>query len=117
MPSKSRTDMRAARHRRVRKRISGTPDRPRLTVFKSLKHVSAQIIDDTAGNTLAAASTLEKELNAPGNKDGAKIVGQAIAERAKKKGIKVVVFDRAGFKYHGVVASLADGAREAGLEF
>ena len=117
MPSKSRTDMRAARHRRVRKRISGTPDRPRLTVFKSLKHVSAQIIDDTAGNTLAAASTLEKGLKAPGNKDGAKLVGQTIAKRAKEKGVKIVVFDRAGFKYHGVVASLAEGAREAGLEF
>ena len=117
MPSKTRTDMRAARHRRVRKRISGTPERPRLTVFKSLKHVSAQIIDDTAGNTLAAASTQEKDLKAPGNKEGAKIVGQAIAERARKKGIETVVFDRAGFKYHGIVASLADGARGAGLKF
>lgn len=117
MPSKTRTDMRAARHRRVRKRISGTLERPRLTVFKSLKHVSAQIIDDTAGNTLAAASTQEKDLKAPGNKEGAKIVGQTIAERARKKGIETVVFDRAGFKYHGIVASLADGAREAGLKF
>ena len=101
MPSKSRTDMRSARHKRVRRRISGTPERPRLTVFRSLKHVSAQIIDDTAGNTIASASTQEKDIKAQGNVDGGKLVGEAIAKRAQEKGIKSVVFDRAGFRYHG----------------
>jgi large subunit ribosomal protein L18 len=114
---KTRSQLRTARHLRLRKKISGTTEQPRLSVFRSLKHISAQIIDDTTGVTIAAASTHEKEITASGNCDGAKIVGQKLAERAKSKGITKVVFDRGGFKYHGRVASLADGAREAGLEF
>ena len=109
--------MRLARHARLRKRVSGTPEKPRLAVFRSLKHISAQIIDDTTGHTLVSASSREKDLNATGNKEGAKKVGSAIAERAKKAGLSTVIFDRGGFQYHGRVASLADGAREAGLEF
>ena len=113
----SKDSMRRVRHARIRKRVTGTGERPRLSVFRSLKHVSAQIIDDTTGRTLAAASSLEKDLNAGGNKDGAKAVGVKLAERAKEQGIKKVVFDRGGFRYMGTVASLADGAREGGLEF
>ena len=109
--------MRLARHARLRKRVSGTPEKPRLAVFRSLKHISAQIIDDTTGHTLVSASSREKDLKATGNKDGAKKVGSALAERAKKAGLSTVIFDRGGFQYHGRVASLADGAREAGLEF
>jgi len=114
---KFREELREARHIRLRKKLSGTPERPRLAVHRSLKHISAQIIDDTTGMTLAAASSVEKGLEATGNANGAKIVGAKLAERAKEKGIGAVVFDRGGFKYHGRVASLADGAREAGLEF
>lgn len=117
MAKKTRQELRLARHARVRKRVSGTPDKPRLAVYRSLKHITAQIIDDTQGTTLAAASSHEKDLKATGNIDGAKKVGQALAERAKKAGISTVIFDRGGFQYHGRVASLADGAREAGLEF
>lgn len=109
--------MRLARHARLRKRVTGTPERPRLAVFRSLKHISAQIIDDTTGHTLVSASSREKDLKASGNKDGAKKVGSALADRAKKAGLSTVIFDRGGFQYHGRVASLADGAREAGLEF
>ena len=109
--------MRLARHARLRKRVSGTPEKPRLAVFRSLKHISAQIIDDTTGHTLVSASSREKDLKATGNKDGAKKVGSALADRAKKAGLSTVIFDRGGFQYHGRVASLADGAREAGLEF
>ena len=115
--AKTRAELRIARHERLRKRVEGTSERPRLAVFRSLKHISAQIIDDTTGNTLAAASSTEKEVKGVGNKDGAKKVGTALAERAKAKGIKQVVFDRGGFGYHGRVSSLAEGAREAGLEF
>jgi large subunit ribosomal protein L18 len=117
MPLNSRNDSRIARHERLRKRITGTPDRPRLAVFRSLKHISAQIIDDTSGNTLCSASSLEKELGAAGNAVGAKQIGIALAKRAVEKGIKQVVFDRGGFRYHGRIAGLAEGAREAGLEF
>jgi len=117
MANKSRQTMREIRHVRVRKKVEGTPDRPRLAVFRSLKNISAQIIDDAAGVTLVAASSLEKDLKVGGNADGAKKVGAALAKRAKEKGITAVVFDRGGFRYHGRVASLADGAREAGLEF
>ena len=117
MAERSRTRMRQVRHVRIRKRVAGTADRPRLSVYRSLKHVSAQIIDDTTGMTLAAASSLEKDLKAAGNCDGAKQVGAKLAERAKAAGIKAVVFDRGGFRYMGCVASLAEGAREAGLEF
>jgi large subunit ribosomal protein L18 len=109
--------MRSVRHKRIRKTLVGTTERPRLSVFKSSKHISAQIIDDASSVTLVAASTQEKDLKAQDNKDGAKLVGQALAKRAKEKGIKQVVFDRGGFRYHGVVASLAEGAREGGLEF
>jgi len=114
---KTRQQLRVVRHARVRKKVAGTAACPRLAVFRSLKHISAQIIDDATGTTLAAASSLEKELKASGNAEGAKKVGGALAKRAKEKGIAKVVFDRGGFRYHGRVASLADGAREGGLEF
>lgn len=117
MATKSRSDMRVVRHERIRKVLRGTPERPRLAVFRSQKHIYAQIIDDVSGKTLAAASSLEKALKAPDNKDGAKIVGATLAKRAKEAGVAQVVFDRGGFRYHGCVASLAEGAREAGLEF
>lgn len=117
MPSKSRGDLRVSRHERLRKKVAGTPARPRLAVFRSLKHISAQIIDDSTGTTLAAASSLEKGMEAKGNAGGAKVVGSKLAERAKAAGISAVVFDRGGFRYHGRVASLAEGAREGGLEF
>lgn len=116
MANKTRYQLRTARHARIRKDISGTAEKPRLSVHRSLKHISAQIIDDTTGTTLAAASSVEKDL-AKGNVEGAKLVGAKLAERAKEKGITAVVFDRGGFRYHGRVASLADGARDGGLEF
>lgn len=105
------------RHTRIRKTLHGTAERPRLAVFRSQKHIYAQVIDDTVGHTLAAASTAEKALKATDTVEGAKAVGKALAERAKKAGVSRVVFDRGGFRYHGMVASLAEGAREAGLEF
>jgi len=109
------------RHKRIRKKIFGTPERPRLSVFRSEKHIYAQIIDDTKGITLAAASTTEKalreKLQKTWNIEAAKEVGKLIAERALAKGIKEVVFDRGGFKYHGRVKALADAAREVGLKF
>lgn len=117
MATRSRGDLRVARHDRLRKKVAGTPERPRLAVYRSLKHISAQIIDDTTGTTLAAASSLEKALAAKGNAGGAKSVGAELAKRAKQQGIHAVVFDRGGFRYHGRVASLAEGAREGGLEF
>lgn len=117
MPRRSRNDGRILRHDRLRKRIDGTAERPRLAVFRSLKHISAQIIDDSTGQTLVSASTLEKEIGARGNAEGAKQIGAAVAKRALDKGIKQVVFDRGGVKYHGRVEKLAEGAREAGLEF
>jgi large subunit ribosomal protein L18 len=115
----SRGAARQKRHERIRLRLSGSPERPRLVVFRSNKHISAQVIDDTSGTTLAAASSLEKELRAPAQKktDEAKVVGRLLAERARSAGIDQVVFDRAGFRYHGRVKLLADAAREAGLEF
>jgi large subunit ribosomal protein L18 len=107
------------RHERIRLHMEGTVARPRLAVFRSLHHIYAQVIDDASGKTLAAASTVEKELR--GSKqtktDEAKTVGRLLAERAKKAGVERVVFDRAGFRYHGRIKSLADAAREAGLEF
>ena len=110
--------MRLHRHVRVRGKISGTPERPRLNVFRSNANIYAQIIDDVNGVTLVAANTLEKEFEgATGNCEAAKKVGAALAERAKAKGIEKVVFDRGGYVYHGRVAALAEGAREAGLEF
>ena len=109
---------RLRRHARVRKNISGTAERPRLNVFRSLNHIYAQIIDDTNGTTLVAASSLEKGFDGNGgNVEGAKKVGAMIAEKAVAKGIKQVVFDRGGYVYHGRVAALAEGAREGGLEF
>jgi len=117
MPQKTTTEQRVARHTRLRKKVAGNPERPRLAVFRSLKHIYAQIIDDAQGVTLASASSQEKELSAKGNREGAKAVGAALAQRAKSAGVSQVVFDRGGFRYHGRVASLAKGAREAGLEF
>ena len=117
----SRAVARAKRHRRIRNHIKGTPQRPRLVVFRSNKHIYAQIIDDEAGNTLAAASTMEKDiasgLKHTSDTEAAKTVGTKIADKALAKGIKLVVFDRGGYIYHGRVKILADAAREAGLEF
>ena len=121
MANRSRNENRVARHERVRKNIFGTPETPRLCVFRSSKNIYAQIIDDVNGKTLAAASTLDAEIKAQaaygGNKEAAKLVGKAVAEAAKKAGIEVVCFDRGGYLYHGRVKELADGAREAGLQF
>jgi large subunit ribosomal protein L18 len=110
---------RLRRHVRVRKTISGTTERPRLAVFRSARHISAQIIDDSSGHTLAAASTVEPELRGAfgGNVVAASLVGRLIAERARAARIESVVFDRGGYRYHGRVAALAAAAREAGLEF
>ena len=109
---------RLKRHKRVRGKISGTPERPRLNVFRSETNIYAQIIDDVAGKTLVSASSLEKDFNCDGTKtDAAKMVGQLVAERAKAAGITTVVFDRGGYVYHGRVQALAEGAREGGLEF
>jgi large subunit ribosomal protein L18 len=115
----SRTASRVKRHARLRLRLSGTGARPRLAVFRSLNHIYAQVIDDTSGTTVAAASSLESTLKGhTGTKtEDAKRVGQLLAERAKAAGVEKVVFDRAGFKYHGRVRSLAEAAREAGLDF
>ena len=110
--------MRLKRHVRVRGKISGTPERPRLNVFRSNANIYAQIIDDVNGVTLVSANTLEKEFEgAAGNCEAAKKVGAVLAERAKAKGIEEVVFDRSGYIYHGRVAALAEGARESGLKF
>ena len=112
---------RERRHLRVRKKISGTPERPRLSVYRSEKNIYAQIIDDVAGNTLVSASTLEKEIKSELNKtndvEAAAYIGTVVAKRALEKGIKEVVFDRGGFIYQGKVQALAEAAREAGLEF
>ena len=109
---------RIKRHKRVRAKISGTPERPRLNVFRSETNIYAQIIDDVAGNTLVSASSLDKEIEGNGgNKTAARAVGKLVAERCKAKGIDQVVFDRGGYVYHGRVAELAEGAREGGLEF
>jgi len=118
---KDRKKLRRRRHLRVRKKVFGTPERPRLCVFRSNKHIYAQIIDDTVGRTLVAASTLDKDLRdkleKTWNKEAAREVGRLIGKRALEKGITTVVFDRGGYKYHGRVKELADGAREAGLKF
>jgi large subunit ribosomal protein L18 len=115
----SRGAARRKRHERIRLHLAGTQDRPRLAVFRSLNHIYAQVIDDASGRTLAAASTVEKELKGSSSTktEEAAVVGRLLAERAKAAGIGRVVFDRAGFRYHGRVKSLADAAREAGLEF
>jgi large subunit ribosomal protein L18 len=112
---------RQRRHARVRRRVHGTPERPRLTVFRSLKHIHAQVIDDTQGYTLVAASTLDAEVRSQlADKDKsaqAAVVGEVLARRALEAGVERIVFDRSGYKYHGRVKSLADAARKAGLEF
>ncbi len=118
---KSRQEVREKKHKKVRNHISGTAERPRLAVFRSNNHMYAQIIDDTVGNTLVAASTVEKEvkgeLEKTNNVDAAAYLGKVIAGRALEKGIDTVVFDRGGYLYHGKVAALADAARETGLKF
>ncbi len=112
---------RKRRHLRVRKKVTGTPAKPRLNVFKSAKHIYAQIIDDFSGNTLISASSIDRELrgklNEGGNIESAKVVGALVAKRAVDKGVKKVVFDRGGYLYHGRLKALADAAREGGLEF
>ena len=115
----SRGAARTKRHARIRLHLAGTEARPRLAVFRSLNHIYAQVIDDTSGKTLVAASTVEKELKGSTSTktEEAATVGRLVAERAKAAGIERVVFDRAGFRYHGRIKSLADAAREAGLEF
>ena len=118
---RSRNAMRELRHRRLRRDLSGTSERPRLAVFRSLKHIYAQVVDDESGRTLVAASTLEKSiqeaLKSTGDQEAAKAVGKQIAEKALAKGITAVVFDRGGHIYHGRVKALAEAAREAGLKF
>ena len=118
---RDRNEVRKIRHERVRKKISGTPERPRLCVYRSNRHIEAQIIDDMAGRTLAAASTVEKDIASQvaelDKKGAAKLVGKIVAERAVAAGIKEVVFDRGGYIYTGRVAELAAGARECGLNF
>ncbi|HUY64345.1 MAG TPA: 50S ribosomal protein L18 [Acidimicrobiales bacterium] len=119
MTSAKKRALRIRRHARVRKQIVGTAERPRLAVFRSARHISAQIIDDSAGRTIAAAATVEAELrgNPGGNVTAAAAVGRLVAERAKAAGVDKIVFDRGGNRYHGRVAALADAARQAGLEF
>jgi large subunit ribosomal protein L18 len=116
---KTRTDRRYRRHLRVRKTVTGTPERPRLVIFRSLKHIYAQLVDDTRGRTLLGVSDLSEGLEAAeGGKVGrGKSVGKLVAQKAKAAGITKVVFDRAGYRYHGRVQAVAEGAREAGLEF
>ena len=119
MARSSKNDVRVRVHERIRQRVRGTEERPRLAVFRSLKHIYAQVIDDRKGRTLASASSGEKKagIGSGGNLAGAKQVGKLIAERAKAGGVKKVVFDRGGYLYHGRIKALADAAREAGLEF
>lgn len=120
MDRQKRKQVRRARRRiGIRKRVQGTPSRPRLAVFRSLNHIYAQVIDDLAGTTLCSASTRDKEasLDKTGNIDAAKAVGQLVAKRAKDKGVDAVVFDRGGLRYHGRIKALADAARESGLNF
>ena len=111
---------RKKRHTRIRKRVEGTPERPRLNIYRSLSHIYAQVIDDTQGKTLASASSLDKDLKTAkngGNLEGAQAVGKLVAARAKEAGVEKVVFDRGGYLYHGRVKALADAAREGGLNF
>ena len=119
MANKNSQDVRRAVHKRIRNKVAGTSERPRLAVFRSLNHIYAQIIDDTKGQTIVSASSTEPDLRGKsgGNTAAAKEIGKLIAERAKEKGINRVVFDRGGYIYHGRVRSLAEAAREAGLEF
>lgn len=120
-PNKKKHQGREQRHRRVRARVIGTPERPRMNVYRSLSNIYVQVIDDVAGHTLVSGSTIDKEIAAQiagKNKlEAARIVGQVVAQRAQKAGISKIVFDRGGYKFHGRVAAVAAGAREAGLEF
>jgi len=110
--------IRARIHKRIRRKLAGSPERPRLAIFRSVAHIYAQVIDDSRGTTLVSASSVDKGAKTNGgNVAAAKAIGKLVAERAKDKGIKSVVFDRGGYKYHGRVKALADAAREAGLEF
>ena len=119
MARDSKNQIRLRIHTRIRRKVAGTPERPRLAVFRSVKHIYAQVIDDTKGHTVASAASTEKaaSVGVGGNLAGAKAIGKLVAERAKDKGIKAVVFDRGGYHYHGRVKALAEAAREAGLEF
>jgi large subunit ribosomal protein L18 len=121
MAKKTRSEARRRRHLHVRKKISGTSERPRLNVFRSLSEIYAQVIDDESGNTMTAASSIDQELRGKlkgkNKTEQARMVGELVGKRAKKKGVSEVVFDRGGFKYIGRVKALADGAREAGLKF
>jgi large subunit ribosomal protein L18 len=119
MAKKTSQDIRKAVHQRIRNKIAGTTERPRLAIFRSMNHIYAQVIDDTKGETLVSASSTEQDLRGKsgGNVEAAKEIGKLIAERAKEKGINRVVFDRGGYIYHGRVRNLAEAAREAGLEF
>ena len=118
MAKSSKNDVRVRVHSRIRLKLKGNQERPRLAVFRSINHIYAQVIDDQQGHTLVAAASTEKDLKGKGgNLDGAKLIGKTVAQRAKEKGITKVVFDRGGYLYHGRVKALADAAREAGLEF
>jgi large subunit ribosomal protein L18 len=118
MAQESKAIIRKRVHKRIRRKVAGSTERPRLAVFRSVKHIYAQVIDDTVGHTLAAASSNEKSgIKSGGNVAGAKAVGKLLAERAKEKGVKSVVFDRGGYLYHGRVKALAEAAREGGLKF
>ena len=118
MANTNRAVVRTAIHQRIRRKVKGNTDRPRLAIYRSLNHIYAQVIDDSVGHTLAAASSNEKNgVKSGGNIAGAKAVGKLLADRAKEKGVKAVVFDRGGYLYHGRVKALADAAREGGLEF
>lgn len=118
---KAKLNARQRRHRRVRRRVQGTPERPRLSIYRSLSNIYAQVIDDANGRTLVAASTIDSEVAAQivekSKSDAARVVGQVLAERAQQAGIESVVFDRGGYRYHGRVAALAEGARAGGLKF
>lgn len=117
IPQRSKNATRSRVHDRIRKKLAGAAERPRLNVYRSVNHIYAQVIDDTQGVTLASASTVEAKMKTGGNVAAAREVGKTIAERAKAKGVSKVVFDRGGYIYHGRVKALAEAAREAGLEF
>jgi large subunit ribosomal protein L18 len=117
IPQRKRNEIRQRVHTRIRRRLSGTTERPRLSIYRSLNHIYAQVIDDSQGVTLVSASTVAAKAKTGGNVAAAKEIGKQVAERAKEKGITRVVFDRGGYLYHGRIKALADAAREAGLEF
>jgi large subunit ribosomal protein L18 len=117
IPLRQRNEIRQRVHFRIREKMTGTSERPRLNVYRSLNHIYAQVIDDATGNTLVSASSVESKMKTGGNVAAAKDIGKLVAEKAMEKGIKKVVFDRGGYLYHGRIKALADAAREAGLEF